>query len=76
MKAFQVILFGIVVLICFILAFYIILSEKKETKKAKQKLEDIKETTRRNSVAKQKLNTGDSLTDFNNSLNLLQNLNK
>ena len=56
MKAFQVILFGIVVLVCFILAFYIILSEKKETKKAKQKLEDIKETTRRNSVAKQKLN--------------------
>ena len=76
MKAFLVILFGIVVLVCFILAFYIILSEKKETKKAKQKLEDIKETTRRNSVAKQKLNTGDSLTDFNNSLNLLQNLNK
>ena len=76
MKAFLVILFGIVVLVCFILAFYIILSEKKETKKAKQKLEDIKETTRRNSVAKQKLNTGNSLTDFNNSLNLLQNLNK
>ena len=76
MKAFLVILFGIVVLVCFILAFYIILSEKKETKKAKQKLEDIKETTRRNSVAKQKLNTGNSLTDFNNSLNILQNLNK
>ena len=76
MKAFQVILFGIVVLVCFILAFYIILSEKKETKKAKQKLEDIKETTRRNSVAKQKLNTGNSLTAFNNSLNILQNLNK
>lgn len=66
-------LFGMV-LISYVL-FKLLLKERKELKKIEKNLETTKEILkkeRENEEDKKKLHTGDSSTDFTNSLNLLR----
>ena len=79
----KTLVFGIVcALIIFLLGLllFVTINEliklKKEKKAEAKKKKIIKEKDAENEDRKKKLNTGNSIDDFNNSIDLLQNLSK